>query len=403
MDARALARLALCALLVGLLAPAFEAQARKGKGKRPPAAAGKAKAGGGGGGSLLPGFDAGGAQGQKPAGPRGKAGTAAGKAGAGKAGAKPAPPPDPMKEADRVADEAEARRALESSEEKRLRELFALCDLDHNGWLSLREAELVLSFDRAEYRRADLDQDGRLVPREFAAQKTLVFARLGAPEEPAPQPAQQPDEPPAAAPLEETVATPAPAPKPRRREALALPGVFPRPTDLLQRYDQDASQALSAGEVERLLGDLGLDLSAPLVVAQMDPDKSGELAAVELLPLSLLASKHMPESMRPPPRAPRAEAEAPPAAPSSGTAPAEVPPARPSALAAMTPFGRLDRDRDGFISEQDLRSMEGLARLDARVNVLLSALDTDGDRRLSQDEFTRAMQDAPAGSKPSDQ
>lgn len=396
MDARSVARLLLCTLILGAFAPAFEAQARKGKGKRPPAAAGKAKpgAGAGAGGSLLPGFDAAGAQGKKPAGPKGKAAPNA----KGKAAAKPAPPPDPMKEADRVAAEAEARRAVESAEDKRLRELFVLCDLDHNGWISLREAELVLSFDRAEYRRTDLDQDGRLVQKELASQKTLVFARLGAPPEAEAPPAAEPEPPaPAVAPADPAAQPEKPAPhRPRPREALALPGVFPRPADLLQRYDQDASKDLAPAEVERLLVDLGLDLSAPLLVAQMDPDKNGALGALELLPLSLLASKHLPESLRPGARAPKPEPVA--AAPAAKPAPA-----KPSALEAMTPFGRLDRDHDGFISEQDLRSMEGLARLDARVGVLLAALDGDGDRRLSRDEFERAMQAAPPGAKPSDQ
>jgi Ca2+-binding EF-hand superfamily protein len=402
-DARSVARLLLCTLLLGAFAPALEAQARKGKGKgkRPPAAAGKAKAGGGagGGGSLLPGFDSA-PQGKSPAGPKGKAAPNA----KGKANAKPAPPPDPMKEADRISAEAEARRALESTEDKRLRELFLLCDLDHNGWISLREAELVLSFDRGEYRRADLDQDGRLVQKEFSAQRTLVFARLGAPPAPAAEPAVVEEPPPVASkPPESAASTPAPPapPRTRRREVPALPGVFPRPSDLLQRYDRNTSQALDIEEVERLLTDLGLDLSAPLVVAQMDPDTSGELSAGELLPLSLLASKHLPESMRPTARA-RPEAPVERSAPPSSDTP-EPAPARPSALAAMTPFGRLDRDHDGFISEQDLRSMEGLARLDARVGVLLSALDGDGDRRLSRDEFERAMQAAPQGAKPSDQ
>jgi len=399
-DARSCARLLLGLLALATLGTAVEAQGKRGKGKRPPAA-GKANpgGGGGGGGNLLPGLDAPTPQGKKPTGPKGK-----GKAPAkGAAAAKPAAPPDPMKEADRVAAEAEARRALESAEDRRLRELFVLCDLDHNGWLSLREAELVLSFDRAEYRRADLDQDGRLVQKELASQKTLVFARLGAPPEPEPSPSPPAPEAPAPAAPESATAAPTPAaevplaPRARAREALALPGVFPRPSDLLQRYDQDASQALDAAEVERLLVDLGLDLSAPLLVAQMDPDKSGALAAVELLPLSLLASKHMPEALRP--NARKAQA----APPVASAPPAKEAPARPSALAAMTPFGRLDRDHDGFISEQDLRSMEGLARLDARVGVLLAALDGDGDRRLSRDEFERAMQDAPADSKPSDQ
>ena len=368
-------RLALFACALLCLALGLEAQGKRGRGGK------QAQ-------MTIPGFDApSGAQGKKPAGPKGKKpAPAKGKSGASQG--KPVAPADPMTEADRVAQEAQARAELESVDEKRLKELFTLCDLDQNGWISLREAELVLSFDRAEYRRADTDQDGRLVAREYSAQKTLVFARLGAPPEaPKSEPAPAREDPASAAGSEPASAPPAKLEKGARRAAAAqaLPGVFPRPSDLLQRYDKDASKGLGTEEVERLLVDLGLDFSAPLVVAQMDPDKSGELAGVELLPLSMLASRHMPESLKPAPH----EEPAAPTAPAARDGAENRP--RVSVLEAMTPFGRLDRDHDGFVGEADLQAMQGVARTDARLGALLSALDADGDRKLSRAEFENAM------------
>jgi Ca2+-binding EF-hand superfamily protein len=402
-DASSLVRIGrglLFLLALTSLALAPDAQGKKGgkkggKGGGAPKAAGK-RPGAGKPAPMIPGFDApaGGAP-KKPAGPQGKK-PAAGK-GAKGSGKKPAVASlDPMTEADRVAEEARARAELESADEKRLKELFQLCDLDQNGWISLREAELVLSFDRSEYRRADSDQDGRLVAREYSAQKTLVFARLGAPpppaaqEKPAPESAaapQAPDElPTEPTPAKTRAAQKETRPGARARAAAqALPGVFPRPSDLLQRYDQDQSQSLGTEEVERLLVDLGLEFSAPLVVAQMDPDQSGALEPLELGPLSLLASRHMPESLKPtPPTASPAEVVATPEEPAK-------PAKRGSTLDAMTPFGRLDRDKDGFVGESDLAAMQGVARTDARLGALLSALDQDGDRKVSRAEFEQAM------------
>jgi Ca2+-binding EF-hand superfamily protein len=377
----------LCA--AALLCLVFEnaAQGKRGRGPKrggPPKSAAK-KPGGGQAPMTIPGFDAPtGAKSKKPTGPKGKKPTPAGKGKTGSGAKPPAQAPDPMTEADRVAQEAEARARLESADDKRLKELFALCDLDQNGWISLREAELVLSFDRAEYRRADADQDGRLVAREYAAQKTLVFSRLGAPPEAEkpPEPAPR-NEPPDGAPQPEGAAKKPPREKAPPKASLALPGVFPRPSDLLQRYDKDASKGLGSEEVERLLVDLGLDFSVPLVVAQMDRDDDGNLGPAELLPLSLLASRHVPEEMKPKEKAPVAEKPAP--------AAREKERPKVSVLESMTPFGRLDRDRDGFVGESDLQAMQGLARTDARLGALLSALDADGDRKLSRAEFERAM------------
>lgn len=389
-------RLLVLAGVLLCLALQTDAQGKRGRGKRPPGGPPKAaakKPGAAPPEAIIPGFGPSPAAGKKPAGPKGKKPGAPAKGKAGAPASQTAAPADPMTEADRVAEEARARAELESADEKRLKELFRLSDLDQNGWISLREAELVLAFDRAEYGRADADQDGRVVAREFSAQKTLVFARLGAPP-PAPGKA------PAAVAAPDAEPTPPPAvagtqegPRPgkgagkARAEVIALPGVFPRPTDLLARYDRDHSKALGTEEIERLLAELGLDLSAPLVLAQMDPDESGELALTELLPLSLLASRHMPESMKPG----AAPKEAP--APPSGVAaePAAEPGPRVSALEALTPFGRLDRDKDGFVGEADLAAMQGVARTDARLGALLSALDQDGDRKVSRAEFERAM------------
>jgi Ca2+-binding EF-hand superfamily protein len=318
---------------------------------------------------YLPGFDQAAKDAKKPAGPP-KA----------KVPPKPEPPkPDPMKEADQVTAAADHLSELELALAEVLREHFRVCDLDSSGWLSLRECEVTLSLERAEFRRMDRNQDGRLDEAEFSAEGELLLARLGAvPVEAAPRTGGA--EPPLESPVEEPAgAVPAPlAPEPRAPPAKASePGSMAvRPADLLGRYDADASEGIDAPEIEQLFGETGLVLSPELVIAQMDTDDSGELEVPELAAIAWLASKYMPESLRPAPAVAGA-----------------VQPERPRARAALLPthFTRLDPGRDGFIDEADLRALQSPARLDLRFRALLSAMDRDGDGRLSEAEFRASM------------
>lgn len=308
--------------------------------------------------------------------------------------ATPEKPPDPMKEADQVTAAADHLTQADKARAQSLLDHFRLCDLDSGGWLSLREAEVTLSLDRSEYRRMDANQDGRLDATEFSAQGELLLARLGAlpasteaerkaQAEPLSEPEAEAPSPPA---------PPAPAdPEPHqpgaRSNASAPSALAVRPSDLLGRYDGDQSAGIDATEIERFFAEAGLALSPELVVAQMDPDDSGQLESPELVAIAWLASRHLPESLRPVP-APATPAEEPALA---AAAPLAQPPARLALLS--THFGRLDPGHDGFIDEADLRALQSPSRLDLRFRALLSAMDQDGDGRLSEPEFRSSMGD----------
>jgi Ca2+-binding EF-hand superfamily protein len=380
----------LAAFVLLVLATSVDAQKRRGKASaRPPAASRAGKAPKGADPSpppiYLPGFDqpAKGAKKAAPAGPKPKA----------KAPAKgePPKPADPMKEADRVTAAADHLTEVDKARQQFLAEHFRVCDLDASGWLSLREVEVTLSLGRAEYRRMDANQDGRLDEAEFSTQSELLLARLGATltSKDAPKPAPETlAEPPVDGPVEPAPAeaeSPQPddqGPKTSEERALGV-----RPSDLLRRYDVDQSAGIDATEIERLFAEAGLVLSPELVVAQMDPDDSGQLESGELIAIAWLVSRHVPEALRP----------APPTDDLGGQPPsAESGPARQNEPGALVPthFARLDPGHDGFIDEADLRALQSPSRLDLRFRALLSAMDQDGDGRLSEAEFRGSMRAA---------
>jgi hypothetical protein len=285
--------------------------------------------------------------------------------------AQPEPaPPDPLAEADRVTDQADWASARREELERTLREHFKICDLDGNGWISFREANATLGLDRGEYRRHDADQDGRLAPAEFLTGRKELLARLGAVEPSAP-----------------TVPVPARPTEPEGQEPRgAFDALFPKPADLIARYDGNGTGGLDAAEVETLFQELDLPLSADLVGTQMDPNGSGQLEPAELLPLALLVSQHIQETGRAVPRSsPAAPEQAEP-----GTARSSRPPGTRTRR-PLSHFERLDPWNDGWIDEADLRSLLSGSRLSVRLSAVLSALDQDGDGRLGEAEFLDSL------------
>jgi hypothetical protein len=128
---------------------------------------------------YLPGFDS--PKGSKepaPVGPKPSSKTSSKAKTPAKPGAEK--PIDPMQEADQVTAAADHRTEVEAAQAKLLGEHFQLCDLDASGWLSLRETEVTLSLDRGDFRRMDVNKDGRLDRAEFSAQGEQLLARLGA-------------------------------------------------------------------------------------------------------------------------------------------------------------------------------------------------------------------------------
>jgi Ca2+-binding EF-hand superfamily protein len=329
---------------------------------------------------FLPGFDS-------PPAPAKNGKKAAGAKPTDKARASPArtPPPDPMKAADEVTALADHQASAASAEEQLLAEHFGLCDLDENGWISLREAEGTLAIDRSEYRRLDANEDGRLDAGEFASERRSLLARLGA--LPRPEPAREPREPPAApGPAPEPSTTPGPvtdAPPPSAAPRSEFGAMTIKPGGFLRYYDADRSGGLSGAELEAALLETGLTLSAAQALEVLDRNDSGQLEGGELFPFAWLASKS--RSAAP------SEGESA-SAPVPDPVVAEVTPPEPEPRkAGGNHFARLDPDHDGFVGEADLRLLQRPARLDLRLGAVLSALDRDGDGRLSEAEFRAAM------------
>jgi len=361
MDVELIKKSLWCGLLLSCLTASHEAQGRNRKGKQAARAQSAQQNPGPPPASKAPA--------KKPAG-RKKAAAQANKPA-------PTPPAPPMEEADLVTAAADLQVERELEENRSLRAHFQLCDLDANGWISLREAEVILSFDRVEYRRFDANLDGRVDEPEFKLHEEELLAKLGA-----------------RPPAEETAAADAPAPGEGPRSELRV--AFPRPVDLLARYDADHTQGLNAAELDKLQAEMDLELSSELALAQMDADDSGQLEAGELVPIAWMASQNLPPALQPAPPASTGGTD--PVGPSP--APADAAPAPPAAeVLTRTHFRLLDPSKDGWIDQSDLRLLQSPARLDVRVETVLSALDRDGDGKLSEAEFRASMSDSPPGSE----
>ena len=303
---------------------------------------------------------------------------------------------------------------LSASIEERADLHLELCDLDDNGWISLREAEATLGATLEESRAFDRDRDGRIDRDEFARRFERALELLGAvspPTKTSPGP---------------TPATPVPTLE------LTIPPAaqetFPAPSDLLAAYDADGSAGLNVDEVAESLRRANALLSAEVIVEQTDIDESGELDASELGPLATMLSQ------RDPWRAPGSErhtltsTEETPAPPSAasivdadeteGPGPILVellPPTRPERTRPPSPdfgagelstgaesgttsgrpyghFARLDADGDGRVGPRDLESLVAPVRSSVRGSAVIAALDRDGDGHLDPEELDAALQ-----------
>lgn len=281
-------------------------------------------------------------------------------------------------EADRVVQSTELQNRLEQEREERIGEHFRVCDLDENGWISFREATAILGISRKEFRRYDTDLDGDIDAEEFRARARTLLGLLGA--LPSPKRSEGSKDAPSDA---------------RTKEA--RPPVF-TVERLLKRFDADASGSLSLEELRKLFDLSKADLSPELVTEQMDPNDSDELEANELGPIATLLTEMR---LVLPPTAELADN------PNTKSRPFEElykrnrDEERPTGALGTAPkiagpvshFRRLDLWNDGYIDESDLRQLILPARIEVRVAAILSALDADGDNRLSQEEFRTALTD----------
>jgi len=284
----------------------------------------------------------------------------------------------------------EAAKKLQRREKEREREVaahFEICDLDANGWVSYREAEVTLGIEKVEFRLYDENQDGKITPAEFRDRYQTILGLLGAVRPPVrPNPGVEVVEAEEGV-LEEEVEPVGPAGAPEE----AIPEVFPSPKDLLEIYDRDRNGGLAESELEALFRDIGGALSADVVARQMDPDLSGELELSELGPLSMLVSRRLPE-----PVTGTVSGEAPVlheiySITLPRKQPAGAPPAPPRILGPVTQFRRLDLWNDGYIDTEDLRQLLAPARVNVRPAAVIAALDQNGDGLLDHFEFLACM------------
>ncbi len=237
---------------------------------------------------------------------------------------------------------------------------FATADVDSSEWISFREAEGALRFDADNFCVYDVDNDGRLTFAEFSdyIKSEAAAGRL--------------------------------VREPIREEYLGSP---PQRTaeQLRSAYDVDLDGAISARELERMLGDYDVEslqgVDASKILARLDANGSSVLETSELERItSYLGPPESSSEGKPLPQ-PGArsvlEMFGQPI-PRGDTIPPQI-------VGPVPPFRRLDVDNDGFVDINDLQALEGGSFLPVRLSGVLNSLDLDSDGRLSESEFLASM------------
>ncbi|MFT5285646.1 MAG: hypothetical protein ACI8TQ_001811 [Planctomycetota bacterium] len=251
---------------------------------------------------------------------------------------------------------------------------FTLCDHDSNTWISYREGTFSLSLDRLQFTYYDSDRDGRIQRSEFAERYKLVVDRRGGFPPPKPH-------------LTEV-------PEPFGLESSGEDGEAGAGTDesqLLERFDTDASAGLELGEIppliklfllsdhiqaDQLLGVIDQDLTSAIEMAEMPFLIEGlayaqvkfigsampvqSLLGIESAPAPVLAERAAPLTIE-------------------------------HSLLPKSHFERLDQNGDGYIGTEDLRTLQSPMHLSVRTNAVIAAMDTDGDGKISDAEFAAAF------------
>ena len=270
--------------------------------------------------------------------------------------------------------------APEGKAERMVDDLFGICDLDDNGWISYAEAEAVFGIEKGRFRDYDTNGDGRVDAEEFADKRGRILRALGMFSE---RPVRDP-----LATVQGQAPEESPAPM---RPTRALPPARVEPDALLEQHDTDASGGLNREEIVRLIASVDSDLSPDVLLERLDRDASLELEPAELAALGRLAERLTP-GPAPSLLAPRPPAPAPPLLDSSGRPVRIAPHVDVEPRAPVGNFERLDRSGDGAISIEDLRGLLAPARVGVRPAAVLAALDRNGDGVIDRDEFLAAMQ-----------
>jgi EF hand domain-containing protein len=253
-------------------------------------------------------------------------------------------------------------RSLELADEAQLRSWFLSCDRNGNGWVSFSEAEFSMRFSRGRFQIFDTDRDGRMTPEEFQQyymDSIMASGRF----------------------------TP-----PRQRESSGPPPER-TPEQVRAAYDTDRDAALGVLELAQLLDDYEQAAADPeALLDALDASGDRRLTLDELGGLHAILYPERIEDVAPDEDLPGSVlelfGEVIPRLSEAG-----APTSPPQVVGPVPSFLRLDIDRDGFISVADLETLMRPVRVGVRPHAVINTLDTDGDMRLSEQEFRAALID----------
>ncbi|MEZ6014238.1 MAG: hypothetical protein R3F49_03935 [Planctomycetota bacterium] len=255
-----------------------------------------------------------------------------------------------------AADDASTESTL-APREGLLRTWFGAMDLNGDTWLSLRETAAGIGFDSGRFRAFDIDRDGRFdlaEYRQFYVQE-LEQGRVPA----APRNAA----------LDRTSA-------PRRD-----------PLQLRVAFDRDLDRAIDLREFAELLAAYGRsDLDTQSNFRRADQNGDQRLDINELTRIAVFLDPMVQGRNRTiAPLAKKLEEL-------FGARTERAGVGQPPLIEGpVPPFWRLDLDGDGFVEESDMATLNGRLHVAISARAVLSALDLDGDGKLSKLEFMMSI------------
>jgi len=264
-------------------------------------------------------------------------------------------PQDPVDESEAPLFELEPEQLLQEEQ------YFGVCDHDSDGVIVFAEARHSLELDRPGFAVYDADRSGDISREEFRERYTEIVRRYAG------------------------FAPPTPS-------ALSVLSPEQTPQQMLNRWDDDSNRGLDARELQALLDRYDMDeYTGEQAIRTLDRNGSRRLEVSELLPLKNLVDDHTnPDWIFP---------EEPEAMTLIGLFGTQVPrpglpgavPMPPLTLGPLPHFHRLDLDRDGGISLEDLTELQTPIQISVRPSTVINVLDRDGDGKLSAAELRAAL------------